>query len=61
MNAHKVDPQSKEGLKIVYYSQADYLTFTQNKWNWKCGKCGKVYLNRYAAQNCCQKPSKYKY
>ena len=53
MNAHKVDPMSENGLKMTYYSQADCLTYVQNKFNWQCGKCGKVYLNRWQAQECC--------
>ena len=55
VNAHKVDPQGTEGLKMTYYSQGDCLTFIHNKYNWKCGNCGKVYLNRWAAQDCCTK------
>jgi hypothetical protein len=55
VHAHKVDPQAPNGLKMTYYSQADCLTITQNKWNWKCGECGKVYLNRWQAQDCCIK------
>lgn len=53
VHAHKVKPDSEEGLKMVYYSQADSFHSTQNKFNWKCGVCGKVYLNRWQAQECC--------
>jgi hypothetical protein len=57
MIAQKVNPDSKEGLKMVYASQADtgqtYGNNGWNKWNWKCGVCGKVYLNRWMAQDCC--------
>jgi hypothetical protein len=57
VKAQKVNPHEKEGLGMVYASQADLgQTYGNgwNKWNWKCGVCGKVYLNRWTAQDCCK-------
>ena len=53
MNPKRIDPDSPEGLGSTYHSQADSLCLTDNKWNWKCESCGKVYLNRWKAKECC--------
>jgi hypothetical protein len=58
MKAQKVNPDGKDGLGMVYAAQADLGQVYGNgwnKWNWKCGVCGKVYLNRWRAQDCCSK------
>ncbi len=53
MNAHRVIPESVEGLGVTYHSDSSNLCECHNKFNWKCGKCGKVFLNRWKAQECC--------
>jgi hypothetical protein len=53
MNVHKIDPLGPEGLGATYAAQADGPYEVRNKWNWKCGACGQVYLNRWKAQECC--------
>jgi len=58
MKAKKVDPYGPHGLKTTYHSQADAPHDCVNKWNWKCGICGEVYLNRWKAQECCREVEK---